>query len=65
MLGIPSPYPHPPIGGAHERASVRMMVAAAAVVVVEEEKFKRRKRWRSSSNSCESVDIPCMHIMSC
>ena len=46
MLGIPSPYPHPPIGGAHERASVRMMVVVVAVVVVvvvEKVNFKKRK----------------------
>ena len=51
MLGIPSPYPHPPIGGAHERESVRMMVVMVVVVVVVMvvvvgEKFKRGRRWR-------------------
>jgi hypothetical protein len=46
MLGIPSPYPHPPIGGAHERESVRMMmVVVVVVVVVVGEKFKRGRRW--------------------
>jgi hypothetical protein len=46
MLGIPSPYPHPPIGGAHERESVRMMVVTVVVVVmVVGEKFKRGRRW--------------------
>jgi hypothetical protein len=33
MLGMPSPYPHPPIGGAHERESVRMTDVVVVVVV--------------------------------